>query len=39
MINDLKLCTIVTNKEGRVSFDEDHMRLDARNLSSGFALR
>ena len=31
MINDLKLCTIVTNQEGRISFDEDHMRLDARN--------
>ena len=30
MINDLKLCTIVTNQEDRVSFDEDHMRLDAR---------
>ena len=31
MINDLKLCTIVTNQEGRISFDEDHMRLDAGN--------
>ena len=30
MIKDLKLCTIVTNQEDRVSFDEDHMRLDAR---------
>ena len=30
MIDDLKLCTIVTNQKDRVSFDEDHMRLDAR---------
>ena len=27
-----------TGQEGRVSFDEDHMRLDARNLLSGFAM-
>ena len=30
MINDLNLCTIVTNQEDRVSFDEHYMRLDAR---------
>ena len=30
MINDLKLCVIVTNQEDIVSFDEDHMHLDAR---------
>ena len=24
------MCAIVTNQEGRVSLDEDHMRLDAR---------